>query len=292
MLTIIPSNILVIIAVTSSSKLRTIPNSFIVSLACSDLTVGLVLPYHTAFILLPEMNTHKYLCLFRIVTVGAPCGVSIINLCLIAFDRYICVVRPLSYHRLMTAFRAKFLIGFTWIYGTFCGTMPLYWNTWRSGRTFCTVTDVLPVGFIVGIAASQFVCASVIMAASYVHMCYIGAKHRRRITELTGGIVANTGQMAQIDMKGVKTLALVLGLFDLCWLPYFMYVFVIYSGAAATSSEKQLYSVNVITATIAIMNSALNPFIYGWRSKDFREAYKKIVFDKIAGILTRRRDVQ
>ncbi|KPM10143.1 octopamine receptor oamb-like protein [Sarcoptes scabiei] len=75
---VIFGNILVILSVLVSSKLRTVTNFFIV------IDVWM-------------------------------CTASILNLCAISVDRYLAVTRPVRYRSLMTAKRAKFIIAGVWI---------------------------------------------------------------------------------------------------------------------------------------------------------------------------------
>ncbi|KAH9418318.1 G-protein coupled receptor [Dermatophagoides pteronyssinus] len=99
---VIFGNILVILSVFTSQKLRTVTNFFIVSLAVADFLVGIaVLPYSLTF------ETRGYLVKFGVK--------DVLNLCAISVDRYLAVTRPVRYRSLMTAKRAKFIIACVWI---------------------------------------------------------------------------------------------------------------------------------------------------------------------------------
>nr|CAD7396848.1 unnamed protein product [Timema poppensis] len=79
-----------------------ISNKFVASLAVSDLLVGLTIPYHTAFYLNDSLCKNKALCLSRFVLIVLGCCASICNLISIALDRYIAILYPFHYCRLMT----------------------------------------------------------------------------------------------------------------------------------------------------------------------------------------------
>lgn len=97
---ILSGNILTILAVRCSRRLRgVISNQFVLSLAISDILVGLTLPYHLAFYLSTELGDSKRLCLLRFFLVIMACCVSIWNLIAIALDRYIAICYPLHYSR-------------------------------------------------------------------------------------------------------------------------------------------------------------------------------------------------
>lgn len=97
---ILSGNILTILAIRCSRKLRIITsNVFIRSLATSDIIVGFTLPYHMAFYLGSGLGQIKYCCLARFFLIIMACCMSIYNLVAIGIDRYTAIVYPLHYNR-------------------------------------------------------------------------------------------------------------------------------------------------------------------------------------------------
>lgn len=97
---ILVGNILTIIAVRTCRRLRAIKsNLFILSLAISDLIVGISLPYHLTFYLGSNLGDSHGLCLMRFFLIIFACCVSILTLIAIAVDRYIAIVYALHYRR-------------------------------------------------------------------------------------------------------------------------------------------------------------------------------------------------
>lgn len=97
---IVGGNILTILAVRFSRRLRTIiSNLFVLSLAISDMVVGFTLPYHLAFYMGSNLGNDRGWCLLRFFLIILACCVSIWNLIAIAVDRYIAIVYPLHYSR-------------------------------------------------------------------------------------------------------------------------------------------------------------------------------------------------
>ena len=90
---ILCGNILTILAVRYSRRLRSvISNHFVLSLAISDILVGLTLPYHLTFYLGSDLGSSKHWCLLRFFFVIMACCVSIWNLIAIALDRYLSLI--------------------------------------------------------------------------------------------------------------------------------------------------------------------------------------------------------
>lgn len=100
LIAILCGNILTILAVRFSRRLRSvISNHFVLSLAISDILVGLTLPYHLAFYLGFGLGSSKWFCLLRFFFVIVACTVSIWSLIAIALDRYIAICYSLHYGR-------------------------------------------------------------------------------------------------------------------------------------------------------------------------------------------------
>jgi hypothetical protein len=103
MVIILCGNTLTILAIRCSRRLSNVmSNHFVLSLAVSDLVVGLTLPYHMAFYLSDEIGKDKETCILRFVLLALGCTASVCNLIIIAIDRYISIVHPLHYCRLLT----------------------------------------------------------------------------------------------------------------------------------------------------------------------------------------------
>ncbi|KAL5284016.1 GPROAR1 family protein [Megaselia abdita] len=76
----------------------------------------------------------------------------------------------------------------------------------------------------------------------------------------------------RMETKAAKTLAIIVGLFILCWLPFFT-IYVI-RPFCENCIDPLLFS---ILFWLGYCNSAVNPMIYALFSKDFRFAFKRII---------------
>ncbi|VVC36378.1 GPCR, rhodopsin-like, 7TM,G protein-coupled receptor, rhodopsin-like [Cinara cedri] len=127
-------NTLVVAAVFNSSKLRSPTNTFIVSLAVSDLMVGVaVLPFSATWEVFKVWLFGDLLCSVWLAVDVWMCTASILNLCAISLDRYLAVTRPVQYPSLMTSFRAKVLVVIVWVLSFVICLPPLV--GWRDTHT-------------------------------------------------------------------------------------------------------------------------------------------------------------
>ena len=134
-------NILVIVAVCTSAKLRgSVTNNFIASLAASDLLLGMfVLPFSSTEEVLQGWIFGNVWCSVWLAVDVWLSTASILNLCAISLDRYIAISRSLKYHCLMSPRRSKMLIAFVWVFSFVICFPPLIgWNKDRKSMVVQT----------------------------------------------------------------------------------------------------------------------------------------------------------
>ena len=161
-------NIMVIVAVCRERKLRKIGNSFIVSLAVSDLLVGLVVtPMSLLYHLKGEWQLTVWVCDLWVTLDVTCCTASIVNLCVISFDRYNAITSPLLYAMKRTPQRAAVMITCAWSYSLLIALPPvLGWREPRPDHTFtCSVSQ--DHAYTVFSTVGAFFLPCVVMAGLY-----------------------------------------------------------------------------------------------------------------------------
>lgn len=184
---ILCGNCLTIAAVQFSRRLRSVvSNLFILSLAISDLLVGLTVPYHLAFYLDVTLGESHLICIMKFFFNIVACCVSIWNLIAIAADRYIAIVYPLHYSRWITRRVAVTVIIFGWISGAIIGVIPVFWNNWATSSE-CEFDEVLPPWYMAGIVTPVFSLIWLCMLTLYWRIWREAYKHAKQLrASITG----------------------------------------------------------------------------------------------------------
>ncbi|XP_037729205.1 octopamine receptor beta-3R isoform X1 [Drosophila subpulchrella] len=110
-----------------------------------------------------------------------------------------------------------------------------------------------------------------------VTACWQQSKNRKRRFKTgcshcgaTGGSV-RPAKGWKAEHKAARTLGIIMGVFLLCWLPFFLwYVITSLCGPACPCPDVLV----VVLFWIGYFNSTLNPLIYAYFNRDFREAFR------------------
>ncbi|CAL1274157.1 unnamed protein product [Larinioides sclopetarius] len=271
---VVAGNILVVLAVFASAKLRTVTNFLIVSLAISDLLVGLaVLPYSISLEVLEVWIFGELWCQMWLAVDVWLCTASILNLCAISIDRYLAITRPVHYRTIMSTMKVRLLIAAVWMLSFIICFPPLVgWNdrvqdSGRCPKPQCAL--ITNQGYVIYSALGSFYIPMLVMLFFYYRI-YVVARNHNKSSKRNARWHA---KRFRTEAKATKTVGIIVGGFILCWLPFFTVYLIM--GFCETCIPEVLFKVFFY---LGYCNSALNPIIYGIISKDFRAAFKKILF--------------
>lgn len=305
-------NLLVLYAFFNYHRLRgNVTNYYIASLAFSDLlTAVLVVPLELDNFIKDGIWTHgEIVCQFWSTLYLLCIPGSIINLSAVTLDRFIVLRVPLRYTELMTPKRAVVAIMLLWAYALITACLPVI--GWRDARFPNYVNNfegtngigcyfILSSGYVILINIANFIIPMFFMAICWALIYQIARKHQRRVKKLArsmsvnettmsltmngvnGGTSISEGQHTKKSikkhLKGSKYIAMIVGLFFLCWLPYSLLslIVAICGEQCFIGTPKE---VSHILLVMGYLNSALNPYLYPFHDRQFKEAFKSILFN-------------
>ncbi|XP_042359923.1 trace amine-associated receptor 1-like [Plectropomus leopardus] len=263
-------NLLVIISIIYFKQLHTPTNSLILSLAVADLLVGIVVfPFSMAFSLSSCIYHEVIFCKVRSSFDISLSTASILNLCCISVDRYCAVCQPLTYRTRITHRGIVVMILLSWGVSALIGICVIIAGLNNDKCEERCLIDVLIENTIGPILS--FYLPVIIMLCIYLKIFLVAQRQARSIQNTKSGAT-----VSKMERKATKTLAIVLGVFLLCWTPFFLCITVL----PFINDSVPIPLIETLN-WLALSNSMLNPFIYAFFYSWFRSAFRIIISGKI-----------
>ena len=294
-------NSMLIYVIARHKTLWTVTNFLVVSLALSDLLLGLFIVPLLVAAEEGVLGQSPNICL-RVFSVAiAQTLISCLTLMAIALERYLAITRPLQHHAFLTTRNAFVIIMCCWVYCIIVGSLPwLGWNALgyqnfsvdANGTRepwLCRYHTVVSGSYVAFMYPGHFVPLWIVMLILYAQI-YLRSRHhvpmdkeRRMSISLTKfskhgtHMRRHSSWRLKENWRALRILAVVVGYFVLSWLPVVVWYCMLYKGftiSSAVNVQPTLpYWFYNIGISLAFGNSAVNPFLYGLGNRSVRRVW-------------------
>ena len=259
--TAIMLNIVTMYAIRRTSSLPKTLKTLLLSLAFSDVGVGLfVQPLYT-FSLVKWLKLDRPSCnAYQVKNISSIffSAASFLGVVAVSVDRVLAVHLHLRYQELVTHKRVVTVAISIWVFSAFISLLVL----WSSSATQNLVLVIAATGFIV----SFVVCTRIYLTVR---------RHKKQIQSMQIQEIFQAGEKANFTalIKSTVGLFYVYLVFLISYLPFFICIAVvrIYGSSIA------FYKVLIFSWTLIFLNSSLNPVIYCWKMRHIRRVIIEIL---------------
>ena len=255
-------NIITIYAIRKSSSLAKTLKTLLLSLAVSDVGVGLfVQPFYTSLLVnsLQQNSPRCYTYLAFKFTVLLFSASSFLSVVAVSVDRLLAVHLHLRYQELVTHKRVIAVVISIWVSS---GIVSLL--TWWSLRHIQNL--IISISGVIGL---------LLTAVVYIRIYLVARRHKNQMQILQLQQVEAMNEMANFAslIKSAVGIFYIYFVFLACYLPYFI-------GVAALRNHDRIIPLEtfvLFSVTLVFLNSSLNPVIYCWKIRHIRRAVMDIL---------------
>ena len=260
--TAIMLNIITIYAIRRTSSLPKTLKTLLLSLAFSDVGVGLfVQPLYTFSLVKWLKLDHPSCNTYHVWNISSNLfsAASFLGVVAVSVDRVLAVHLHLRYQELVTHKRVVTVVISIWVFSAFISLLVL----WSSSATQNLVLLVIAaIGFIV----SFVVCTRIYLTVR---------RHKKQIQSMQVQEIVQAGEKANFTalIKSTVGLFYVYLVFLISYLPFFICIAVVRIYGSSIAFRK----VFIFSWTLIFLNSSLNPVIYCWKMRHIRRAIIEIL---------------
>ena len=183
---------------------------------------------------------------------------SVGNLVLLTLNRFVSIQSSLQYPRIVTAGRTKAAIALSWTTSLILGILTIA-GCLTEIRQITRITKfyIIPSFFVI--------------AGCYIYM-YKKARHHMKEIKRTSYHPTGYQVGLEKDLKSVFSLLIVSGTFFVTWTPFTIFTFV----SDQEEDPIRYYRIFSVLLSLIILNSAVDPVIYYFRSAKFRQGLRNL----------------
>lgn len=192
------------------------------------------------------------------------------------------------YNSLVTGKRAQGIIAICWVLSIVIGLTPMMgWHVTPKvskvcspGLVKCLFEEVVLMAYMVYF--NFFGCVLIpLLLMLGIYLCiFMAARYQLRLIQLKVVHGEKSGSTLQKEVQAAKSLAIIVGLFAVCWLPlHIINCFTYFCPTCPRAPALIMYTAIILSHG----NSVVNPFIYAYRIREFRQTFHKIIRRHILG---------
>ena len=269
-------NIVTIHAIRKTALLPKPLRTLLLSLAASDVGVGLLVQPLYISTLVSRLNKKRIDCIFYkkfLAAINFFCISSLLNVVTISVDRFLAVHLHLRYQELVTHKRVIAAVMSIWLFSTIISSSAFY-------DSLLIISQV--VWFV-----NMTVCL-ILVVIVYWRIYKVLKRHKNQIQGLQiqeaqqGVQNGDLSNFLKLRKSALGTFYVCV-VFLICYLPSYILSFLF---MARLLSSISYYKASLYTRTLFFLNSSLNPVIYCWKMGPIR----RTVMDIMRGIVNRFRE--
>ena len=250
-------NIVTIYVIHKTSTMPNTLKTLLLSLACSDVAVGLFSqPLYTVFLINwlrldnPGCNTQQV----RTISSNLFSAASFLGVVAVSVDRFLAVHLHLRYQEVVTHRRVVIVVIGIWVHSAFVSLMIL----WGLLSTRDLINSV--------IGAFSFIITFVV----YIRIYLTVRRHKNQIHSMQIRDETQSEELKSfiVLIKSTVGIFYVYLVFLICYLPFFICKAVIRIYGSSTALKQFFF----YSLTLIYLNSSLNPVIYCWKMRHVRHA--------------------
>ena len=256
-------NIVTIHAMRKTSSFPKTLKTLLLSLAVSDVGVGLLgQPFYTSLLVKllqktnPDCNTYMIFDVIGCVFFLA----SFLGVVATSVDRFLAIHLHLRYQELVTHKRVVAVVISIWLLSVFLPLLAMFW-----------ISPVISILLLLFVGVIGLLVTTVVYLRIYV----VVQRHKNQIQSQQVQEGAESGELASFSslIKSAVGVFYVYLVFLICYLPFFICLVAI----AVNGPSISLKRFSLFSWTLVYLNSSLNPVIYCWKIAHIRHAIMDIL---------------
>ncbi|XP_033122365.1 trace amine-associated receptor 7c-like [Anneissia japonica] len=274
-LVIICGNAFVLTIIRRTPSLQGPQFTLLASLAFVDLLTGIIAVPILVWGLVIRGSLHLpniENCQLQYIPTQIFVSTSFLHLVFITTDRYVSIAKSLRYEQIVTPTRVYCAITVSWIIACMYSGIQFLWKGKRTEDIFLCY-QMNPQGITVQryVALILGLTCVILMVIMYFNIFKVARKHINTIYPTSQKTVGAQTTIHK-KFKAAKTCALIVCVFVIAYLPFAIrgVIFIFFQ-------RSDIYWYDLISEVLLCMSSAVNPFIYVFRHRQFSSALRRLI---------------